>query len=110
MQPTDTALNELLLSRFQLILKQIEIIYGTDAQNALARGTRADAVHERTARGTEVVSHGVARGDGAALTVGFQVVAATEVLEVRVLDGEVGGEHGGSEFVAVEAVADEGID
>jgi len=45
-----------------------------------------------------------------ALTVSFENVLAAEVFEVGIFDGEVGGEHGGGEFVAVEAVANEGID
>lgn len=57
-----------------------------------------------------MVGYGVSRRDGAALAEGFEVGAAAQVLEVAVGDGEVGGEHGGSDFVAVGTVADEGVD
>jgi len=74
------------------------------------RESRADAVHERAARGTEVVGHGVVRDDDARLTEGVQVVAAAQLLQVRVGDGEVGCEHGRGDFAAVRAVANEGVD
>ena len=41
---------------------------------------------------------------------GFQVVTAAQVLQVCVGDGEVGCEHRRGDFVAVRAVADEGVD
>jgi sugar phosphate isomerase/epimerase len=94
---------------------QREIVHAAYAQDTHARESRADAIHERAARGTEVVGHGVvlARGfyeNSARLTEGLQVVAAAQVLQVRVVNGEVGCVHGRGEFVAVGAVADEGAD
>ena len=89
---------------------QIEIVHGADAQDAVAPEGRADAVHERAARGAEVIGHGVARGDGARLAERFEVVAPAQVRQVSVGDGEVGGEHGGRDLAAVGAVADEGVD
>lgn len=44
------------------------------------------------------------------LAVGLEIVAAAQVLEVSIKNGEVGGEHGGGDFAAVFAVADEGVD
>lgn len=88
----------------------MEIVHGANAQNAHTGEARTDAVHERAARGTEMVGHGVAGGDGARLAEGFQIVAAADVLEVSGGDGEVGGEHGGGDFAAVGAVADEGVE
>ena len=79
----------------------MEIIYGTDAENTRPRESRADAIHEGAARGTEVVGHGVAGADGAVLAEGLEVVAAAQVLQVRVGDGEVGCEHGSGNLVAV---------
>ena len=109
-QPAHAFLNKLLDLGFDLSLGQMEIVNGADAQDALARAAGADAVHERAARGAEVVGHGVARGDGPRLAKGLKVVAAAHVLEVRVGDGEVGCEHGGGDFAAVGAVADEAVD
>ena len=88
----------------------MEIVNGADAQDALPRTARADAVHKGAARGAEVIGHGVARSDGTRLAKGLQVVAAAHVLEVGVRDGEVGREHGGGDFAAVGAVADEAVD
>ena len=109
-QPAHTFLGELLHLGSDLGLVQMEIVHGADAQDALARPARADAVHERAARGAEVVGHGVARGDGARLAKGLQVFAAAQVPEVGVGDGEVGREHGRGDFAAVCAVADEAVD
>ncbi len=89
---------------------QVEIVDSADAQDTLPRGTRADAVHEGAARGAEVIGHVVAGADGALLAPGLEVVAAAQVLQVRVGDGEIGCEHGRGDFVAVRAVADEGVD
>ena len=88
----------------------MEIVHGANAQDALPRRARTDTVHERAARGAKVIRHGIARGDGPRLTEGFQIVAAAQVPEVGVRDGEVGREHGGGDFAAVGAVADEAVD
>ena len=109
-QPAHTVLGKLLHSGSQLALLQVEILNSADTQDTLPRETRADAVHERTARGTEVVDHGVARANGTMLAEGLQIVAAAQVLQVGVGDGEVGCEHRRGDFAAVRAVADEGID
>ena len=109
-QPAHTLLNKLLPLRSDFSLVQMEIVHGADAQDALSRPARADAVHERAARGAEVIGHGVARGDGTGLAKGLQVFAAAQVPEVSVRDGEVGREHGRGDFAAVGAVADEAVD
>ena len=109
-QPGHAALDKLLDLRLQLGLHEGEVVNGADAEDAVARELGADAVHEGPARGAEVVGHLAARGDGFGLAPGGQVVAAAEVLEVGVGHGEVGGEHGGGDFVAVAAVADEGVE
>jgi hypothetical protein len=41
------------------------------------------------------------------LSIRREVVTTSHVREVGIRDGEVGGEHGGSDFVAVGAVTDE---
>lgn len=87
----------------------MEIIHRANAQDVLPRKSRSNAVHERAARGTEIIGHGVTRGDGARLTEGLQAIPAAQVLQVRVGHGEVGREHGRGNFAAVCAVADEGV-
>ncbi|KAF7966236.1 hypothetical protein HWV62_39459 [Athelia sp. TMB] len=109
-EPAHTAPDEQLPSRLQLGLVQIEIVDGADAQDTLSRHARAHTVHERAASLAEVVGHGVARLDGARLAPGREVIAAAQVLQVRIVDGEVGCEHGRRDFAAVRAVADEGVD
>lgn len=110
MQPAHPVLGELLDSGPQLGLMQIEIIHRADTRDIPAGKARADAVHERAARGTEVVGHGVTRGDGVRLAISLQVVAASQMFQVRVGDDEVGCEHGCGNFAAIRAVADECID
>lgn len=110
MEPAHSILGELLDPGFQLGLVQMEIVHGADAQDAHPGKAGPDAIHERAARGAKVVGHGLARGDAALLAKGLEVVAAARVLEVLVRDGEVGREHGGGDFVAVGAVADEAVD
>lgn len=88
----------------------MKIVHGANAQDTLIGESRADAVQERAARGTEIIGHVVARGDRVRLAEGFQIVAAADVLEVRVGDGKVGCEHGRGDFAAVGAIADEGVD
>lgn len=112
-KPAHTVLGKLLQRGSQLGLVQGEIVHGADAQDAHAGESGADAIHERAARGTEVVGHGMVRvdgvrGNGARLAKGRQVLAAAQVLQVGVGDDEVGRECGRGDFVAVGAVADEG--
>ena len=42
----------------------MKIVHSADAQDTVARNTRAGAVHKRAARGTKVVGYDIARGDG----------------------------------------------
>ncbi len=84
---------------------QVKIVHGADVQDTLPRETGAAAVHERAARGTEAVSHSITRGDGVRLDEGLQVIAAAQVLQVRIGDGKVECEHGRGDVVAVRAVA-----
>ena len=88
---------------------QIKIIHRPNAQYTRSRKSGPDTIHEGTARGAKVIRHIAARSDGLRLAPGFEVVAAAEVFEVGVGDDEVGGEHGGGDFAAVGAVADEGV-
>ena len=88
---------------------QIQIINRPNAQYTRSRKPRPDTIHECTARGAEIIGHIATRSDGLRLAPGFEVVLAAEVFEVGVGDDEVGGEHGGGDFAAVGAVADEGV-
>lgn len=110
MQPAHTAPNKLLHFGFQLGLVQVEIVHGTNAQNARPREPRADAVHEGPARGAEIVGHVLTRSDRARLAKCGQLVAAAEVLQVRIGDDKVGCEHGRGDFMAIRAIADEAGD
>ena len=88
----------------------MEVIYSANARNTATWQARADTVHECAARGAEVIGHSVAGGDGPGLAEGLEVVSATKVLHVCIVYNEVGGEHGGGDFAAIAAVADETID
>lgn len=90
-------------------LLEAEVIDGAAAQDGDVGQGGADAVHEGAAGRAEVVAHGVSSGDGPGLGVDLEPVAAAQVAEVLVVDGEVGGELGGCDLVAVAAMADEGV-
>jgi hypothetical protein len=110
-QPTRTILDKLLDLGLQHRLLQVEVVHRANPQDALPGEARADAVHERAARRAEVIGHGVADcADGLLLAEDSHVLAPAEVLQVRVLDGEIRGEHGRGDLVAVGAVADERFD
>ena len=89
---------------------QPEIIHRTNTQYTPPRELLPDTIHERAAGGAEIVGHQLAGGDRARLGVSGQFVAAAEVCEMGVGDGEVGGEHGGRDLAAVGAVADKGAE
>ncbi|CAK5266600.1 unnamed protein product, partial [Mycena citricolor] len=110
-QPAHPILRKLLDLRPQLRLVQAKVIHRPDPQDAVPRPRRPDAVHQRPARRAEVVRHRVALArHGAALRVRREVLAAADVRQVRVRDGEVGREHGRGDLAAVGAVAHECVD
>ena len=83
--PSHAVLGKLLQGRPQLGLVQGEIIHAPEAQDTHARESPTNTIHERAARGTEVVGHRVvlARGfheDGTRLTEGLQEITTTKVL------------------------------
>ena len=56
---------------------------------------------------TEIIRHHLLTPNAVFLSKGLEIVLAAQVLEVFVVYGEVGGEHGCGDFTAVGAVADE---
>lgn len=90
----------------------MEIIHSTDTQDTMSWEGRADTVHERAACGAEVVCHrtAVIRRDGGRLFEFFEVLLSTQVPQVGILNDNVGCEHWCCDFVAVCAIADEGVD
>ena len=108
-QPTYTVLGKLFYSGFQLGFVETEIVNCADTQDTTPWGIRAHAIHERATCGTEIVSHSVARGDGAVLAECLQIVLATQVLQVRIEDDEVGREHRRGDLAAVCAVANKAV-
>lgn len=90
---------------------QTEIIHSANTQYRHRREGRADAVHERAARRTEVVGHGrVWPNRGDSIGPALEVLAAAHVFQILVVDGEVGSEHGRGELAAINTVADESVD
>lgn len=110
MPPIHTAISEDLGLRLELGFVQVEIVHGADSHVAFVREEFAPAIHERAACLAKAVGHFGSRSRCLALAPASDIVLATNVLEVRVVDGKVGGEHGCGDFAAVEAVADKGID
>jgi hypothetical protein len=109
-QPVRAVLHEKLHRWSYLRVCKVEVVDGADAQDAHAGESSADTIHQRATRPAKVIGHLLARCDRARLAEGLEVVAAAEVLQVRVGDGEVGGEHGRGDLAAVAAVADKAVD
>jgi hypothetical protein len=109
-EPVNPAPHELLKLGLELGRMQTEVVHGADPQDTHARKPCAPPIHQVATDGAEAVLHGGARVDGLVLRPAGQFVLATDVREGTVVNGEVGAEHGGAEFVAVFAVADEGVD
>lgn len=109
-QPPNPALNETLSPGLELPLGQAKVIDGSDAQDAGPGIAGRHAVHEGAAGRTEVVCHLVTRGNRLGLAPAAEVFLAAQVLEVLVVDGEVGCEHGRCDLATVCAVAHERVD
>lgn len=110
LKPTNAILRKLLNPRLQNRLMKIEIIHSPNPRNQHTRVPRRDAIHERAADGAEVVFHRIAGLDGFVLREFGELLTAALVSGFGGLDDEVGGEHGGGDFAAVGAGADEGVD
>lgn len=74
MDPAHAILDKLLYLRSQLRLMQTEIIHGPNSEKVLALESFADTVHERAARGTEVVRHELAGFHGFIFGERFEVL------------------------------------
>ena len=89
---------------------QREIIDGANAQNTDAWQALTDAVHESSTVTTEVVGHLLARSYRLILTICFEQLLSTQVLEVRIFNGEVAGEHGSRDLATVGTITHECLD
>lgn len=89
---------------------QRKIIHSPGSQNTVARKALATAIHKRAAVGAEVIRHHLAAKDGLILTERLELVLTAQMFQMTILDDEVGSEHGGCDFAAVVAIADEGVD
>lgn len=110
-KPTDTILRKLLPLRLQFGLVQTEIIHTTKTQDRHRWKCRTNTIHERPTRETEVVSHaGVWPDRSNWISPAFEVVATTQVLQIFVINAEVGCKHWRGELAAIHTVANKGID
>lgn len=71
--------------------------------------TSRDAIHKRSTNRAEEIRHGVPTGYGFGLSELGQLLVASNMSSLVFSYDEVGGEHGGCDFVAVAAVADEAV-
>lgn len=110
MPPVHTAVSEDFQLGPELGLVQREVVNSADSHVALIGRDLAPAVHEGAASLAKVVGHFRPGNGSLVLAPALQIVLATNILDVGVVDGEVGGEHGSGDLAAVEAVADEGVD
>lgn len=92
-QPRTLILLKSLNSRLELRLLQRKIIDGANPRDTSPRVPRTPPIHERAAHTAEAILHVVTRSNRFVLAKTSEFVLATEVLQMRVFDDEVGGEH-----------------
>ena len=109
-QPLRSLLPKLLHPRLQLRLHQIKVIHRPNPRYQFIRESTAYSVHQGPADAAEVVCHCISCRDGVRLRVFGEELLAAGVRGGGSGDDEVGGEHRRGDFVAVRAVADEGVD
>jgi hypothetical protein len=107
LNPTASIFHKLLNPRPQLRLMQRKIIHSPNPHENLTGKPLSNSIHQTSTSSTEVIRHCLVRTDGLGLPEGAEIGFPAEVFEVGRENGEVGGEHGGSYFAAVGAVADE---
>jgi hypothetical protein len=98
-----------LMLRFQRSLMQIEIINSSNPRDQHSREPRRDSVHQRSTDRAEVVLHSVAAFDSLVLRELGELVTATDMLGLGILNDKVRCEHARCDFTAVGAVADERV-
>lgn len=108
-EPVDSVFDKDLDSGLQLALVQMKVINRSNSENALAGETLSDTVHERTANRAKVVRHPLAGSDRLVLLEDSQLVFATNVLQILIIDDEVGRKHRSGNLATVGAIADKGI-
>ena len=89
---------------------QREVIDGANTQDADAWQALTDAIHESSTVTAEVVGHLLARGYRLILAICFEQLLSTQVLEVRIFNGEVAGEHGSRDLATVGTITHECLD
>lgn len=92
-KPSHTSFGELFHSWFQLRLMQVEIINCANTQDTQSWESLATTIHQCAAIGTEIIRHLFAGTNCLRLAKGFEVLLAAYMLQVLVIDGEVGCEH-----------------
>ena len=108
-QPIHPVLRKLLDPRLQLCFVQVEVINRPDPHDELSSETAADSVHQRSARGAEIVCHSVAGIARLVLSELGELLLAPNVFDGSFIDDEVRSEHGRRDLAAIGTVADEGV-
>ncbi|KAK6434138.1 hypothetical protein LTR95_009684 [Oleoguttula sp. CCFEE 5521] len=101
--PRNTTLRVHFKPRLDLRLHQIEVIDRTNPRDEQTRKARGDTIHQRAADRAEIVLHRVAACDSLRLSELGELVLASGVRGVALLDDEVGGEHRGCDFVVLSS-------
>ena len=89
---------------------QRKVVDGADAHVFDVGGCGGVTVHERAAGVAPAVGHAIPGGGRRGLAPFLDLFLSTDISDMGVLGGEVGGEHGRRYLAAVGAVADEGVD
>lgn len=107
--PLHAVLRVLLDPWLDLCLVQIEVVDRSYSHNELPWVPLTNTIQQSAASRAEVVLHRVARLNCLGLGEFGEKLLATNVLGRRLIDDEVGREHGGCDLAAVGAVADEAV-
>ena len=98
LEPRASILLKSLYSWLELCVLQRKVIDRADSWNAHAWETSGSSVQQCSTLSTEAVLHSISGCDGVGLLVFLELVFTTEMLEVSVLDYEVGCEHAGCDL------------
>ena len=109
-QPLNPFPSIVLESRLEFCLVQSKIVHRANTQDAHSRIAAANAIHEGTTGGAKVIGHRVSCVDSTRLRECLERLTAAKVLEVRVENDKIGGEHGRCDLATIGAMAHEAVD
>ena len=87
---------------------QMEIVHSSDSHELSPRESCTLSPHQSPTSLTKGVRHGFSGGRGHILSPSGQIILASNILDLFLLDREVGGEHAVADFSTIGTVTEEG--